>query len=595
MNGQNTPYFQQISVGSILDRVHKGQIRLPRFQRKVAWNEGTSAMLIESVLKGDPVGLFLTLEIGREKKLFTTRSIHKSAPKPTHECEELLLDGQQRIMSLYRAVKDQFAKPFIVEFRQLDSAQDYEINVYQAKKLTNDEYKLPKGVTNYFFPARLLSRHLESETEAKEWIQNHSEKHELDTEKLRLAHWHIKTKFLDFQVPVIRLPETTSRQHAINIFMQMNRSVAKLSAFDIAVAQMDAEVQESLHDQIAEIKEKTELLASPGDDDAKREKKIGNFALRTFCLIQGKSPTEGSFIDLKFEQINEGWSKFESAIEQMNDLLLQEKVWDSKRLPSLVPLHVIVALFMTMKEPVSPDKQGLYIRILTKYLWRAFLSDHYSAFPNKKMKSDYDKLSVELNENGFDEGNLISNVPIFGDSGSSPGIDIIKQAGWPGGRDRVGRGIFILTLKKGSQDIATDLRPQPETIGKDYQYHHIYPKGYLEDIKDSFKENALNCMILKGRTNRALNDKAPSEYLIERVKHAKDIPLEKRLTLLAGKLKTHIIPIEKLLESKPKKDSTAKERQDNFRDFVKHRAEEIHLEIQRVYSLESDKGVNENQ
>ena len=96
------------------------------------------------------------------------------------------------------------------------------------------------------------------------------------------------------------------------------------------------------------------LLGNPGEDDAKKERKIGDFVLRTFCLRQGENPTEGSFPDLNFDEIKEDWPRFEKAIEQMNRLLDQEKVWDEKRLPSLVPLHVIVALFM---EDQSPDKR----------------------------------------------------------------------------------------------------------------------------------------------------------------------------------------------------------------------------------------------
>ena len=575
MNGDDTSAFPKpITIASILDRVHKGQIMLPRFQRKIAWDEETSSKLIESLLKGDPVGLFLTLEVRTGEKIFETREI-PGAPNPTCECKELLLDGQQRIMSLYRAVKGKFDKPFIVEFKQVKQGKNsgYEINVHQVKKLKKGGgLDIPEGVTDYFFPARLLSWDLDAETDATEWIQGHTKEHGLETGAFREAYWHIKTRFLHFQVPVIRLPEATTKEHAINIFIQMNRSVAKLSAFDIAVAQMEEEVGESLHERVDKIAEKTLLLYNPSDNDAKKDANIGNFALRVFCLRKNLPPTDGKFTNLDFKKVDKDWSDFEYAVERMDKMLSQEKIWDRKRLPSLVPLHVIVALFM---DRPSPDGEGQYLRILKKYLWRAFLSDRYSYAANKKMKEDYDKLSTELNKGDLNKKALRLEVPIFGSSVKLPEIEDIKEAGWPGGADRVGKGIFILTLGRGAEDIATGFSPGPDT----HQYHHIYPKAYMKGTGSPLKDNvnsALNCMFLESPTNTLLGDKSPYEYLNERMNFADDI---------ADKLKTHIVPIDELLESKPRKDSTRKEREDNFQDFIEERAKEIRSEIDKICKL----------
>ena len=580
MNGDERLAFpKRVKIDSILDRVHKGQIMLPRFQRKIAWNEGTSAMLMESLLKGDPVGLFLTLEVRTGEKIFETREI-QGAPNPTCECKELLLDGQQRIMSLYRAVKDKFDKPFIVEFAQVKQGENsgYEINVHQVKKLKKDGgLDIPEGITDYFFPAKLLSwEDLEVETQAKKWIQSHTEEHGLEAGAFREAYWHIKTRFLHFEVPVIRLPKTTTREHAINIFIQMNQSVAKLSAFDIAVAQYENEVEESLHEKVDEIAQKTRLLHNPSDNDAKKDAKIGSFALRVFCLRKELPPTDGHFTNLDFNKVDEDWSDFEYAVKRMSEILSQEKIWDRKRLPSLVPLHVIVALFM---DRPSPDKEGQYLRILRKYLWRAFLSDRYSYAANKKMQEDYNNLSIELNRSDLNEEDLESKVPIFRSSVKLPEIEDIKEAGWPGGADRVGKGIFILTLGRGAKDIATGFSPGPDTPAKNYQYHHIYPKAYMKDTGSPLKDNvnsALNCMFLESPTNILLGDKSPYEYLKERMNFADDI---------ADKLKTHIVPIGELLKSKPRRDSTREERESNFRDFIEERAKGIRSEIDKICKL----------
>ena len=590
MNGNNKSFPTPITVGDMLRKVDTGQIRLPRFQRRVVWKEGTSAGLVESILRGNPVGLFLTFEVEYNGKLpFKTREI-PHAPRATRECEELLLDGQQRIMSLYRAVIDRFDKLFVVSWkRKPGQGNVHDVSVHQVRRRKDNEgldkdrpTDLPEEVGNCFFPAKMLSHHQRTEEKATKWIQNHTERFGLETKEFQEIFWEIRDRFLYCQLPVICLPKTIREETAINIFIQMNQSVAKLSAFDIAVAQMEEKVGESLHDRVGNIAKKTKLLGNPGDDDARKERKIGDFVLRVFCLRQGENATEGSFITLDFEKINEEWSKFENAIERMKELLDQESIWDDKRLPSLVPLHVIVALLMGEQ---TPDKEGQYSRVLRKYLWRAFLSDRYSYAANAHMKVDYDELKKVLSQPNLNEGDLKSKVTIFGNQAALPEIKDIIKAGWPSGTDRVGKAIFALTLKKGAEDIATESSPTADSINN-YEYHHIYPKGYMEDIKSDYKRSAVNCMFLKTGTNRMVRDRAPSEYLVKRIEKAGDIPVEKRLRRLAYKLETHIIPIDVLMKSKPRKDTTREEREDNFEEFIRQRAEKIYKEICEI--LEGD-------
>lgn len=589
MNSNNKNFPTPITVGDMLRKVDTGQIRLPRFQRRVAWKEGTSAGLVESILQGNPVGLFLTFEVEHSGKLpFKTREIPE-APKATRECQELLLDGQQRIMSLYRAVTDRFDKVFVVSWEQKPGQREvHDIRVHQIRRRKGNKElnvdrpsDLPKEIGSYFFPAKMLSHHQRTEEKATNWIQNHAEKCGLDSKEFQEIFWEIRDRFLYCQLPVIRLPKTIRERDAINIFIRMNQSVAKLSAFDIAVAQMEEKLGESLHDRVGSIARKTKLLGNPGDDDARKERKIGDFVLRVFCLRQGKSATEGSFTALDFTEIDKDWPKFEFAVEKMKALLDQENIWDDKRLPSLVPLHVIVALLM---EEQDPDKEGQYLRVLRKYLWLAFFSDRYSYAANAYMKVDYDELKEVLSKPDLKESTLRSKVTIFGSQVALPEIKDIMKARWPSGTDRVGKAVFALALKKGAEDIAAGSSPTADSISS-YEYHHIYPKGYIDDVESDYKRSVVNCMFLKAGTNRMVRDHAPSKYLMSRMERAVDIPDEKRRKRLAEKLETHIIPIDKLMESKPKNGSNRNERKKNFEDFIQERAEKIEKEIHKILEL----------
>src|SRR5882724_3371307 len=84
----------------LLRDVDSGKIQLPEFQRSYVWSDEDVRSLMASVAKGFPVGALLTLQTGGVVK-FKPRLI-EGVPKKQVDPGELLLDGQQRITSLYQ-------------------------------------------------------------------------------------------------------------------------------------------------------------------------------------------------------------------------------------------------------------------------------------------------------------------------------------------------------------------------------------------------------------------------------------------------------------------------------------------------------------
>ena len=73
---------------------------------------------------------------------------------------------------------------------------------------------------------------------------------------------------------------------------------------------------------------------------------------------------------------------------------------------------------------------------------------------------------------------------------------------------------------------------------------------------------------------------------MDRINLLEVVPVGKREKLLEERLKTHIIPIGKLRKSKPRKDGTKEERENNFLEFIEERAEEIQIEMEKICKLE---------
>ena len=87
-----------------LIRVRTGQLMLPRFQRYESWSHGEAVTLLDSVLRGRPVGAALVLAIGNNEPFVSRRMA--GAPAPTERTTEHLLDGQQRLTALWKALND---------------------------------------------------------------------------------------------------------------------------------------------------------------------------------------------------------------------------------------------------------------------------------------------------------------------------------------------------------------------------------------------------------------------------------------------------------------------------------------------------------
>ena len=88
-----------MNLSTILDQIDLGSIALPEFQRGYVWNRDQVRRLMRSLYRGYPVGSLLTWET--QTRNADARGDGPLAPGAV----KLLLDGQQRITSLYGLVR----------------------------------------------------------------------------------------------------------------------------------------------------------------------------------------------------------------------------------------------------------------------------------------------------------------------------------------------------------------------------------------------------------------------------------------------------------------------------------------------------------
>ena len=93
-----------IALTDLMKDVDTGAAQLPDFQRGWVWDDGRIKALILSLIHNFPVGAAMFLEYGNESIHFKHKPIEGSCANPNTEPKELILDGQQRLTSLYNAL-----------------------------------------------------------------------------------------------------------------------------------------------------------------------------------------------------------------------------------------------------------------------------------------------------------------------------------------------------------------------------------------------------------------------------------------------------------------------------------------------------------
>ncbi len=220
-----------------LTRVSTGQLALPRFQRYESWSHSEVVPLLDSVLRGRPIGAALVLEIGDTEPFLSRRMA--GAPDPTERVTEHLLDGQQRLTAMWKALTDGYEDR--TYFAVLTPEGPDESLVKSSSQWTRNGRRYPlwaddpkEQLSRGLVPLRLL--HPERTTlEVREWCDSATDSlvESRDTQD-RIGPLQIAMR--EANLPYLQLPVETAPEDAIEVFIKMNTSSVRLTAFDIVVA-----------------------------------------------------------------------------------------------------------------------------------------------------------------------------------------------------------------------------------------------------------------------------------------------------------------------------------------------------------------------
>ena len=88
----------------LLLEIRKGMIKIPKFQRQFVWKTEETAKLLDSILRGFPIGTFILWK--SKTRLASVKDLGgiKLPDTPAGEAVQYVLDGQQRLASLFVSI-----------------------------------------------------------------------------------------------------------------------------------------------------------------------------------------------------------------------------------------------------------------------------------------------------------------------------------------------------------------------------------------------------------------------------------------------------------------------------------------------------------
>lgn len=99
-----------MNISSLLNQIESGEIVLPAIQRDFVWRGGKIEKLMDSIMRGYPIGIVLMWETYNDIQYRKFEKIYRSNVRPEYFNNtdkrrlKIVLDGQQRLQSLYLAV-----------------------------------------------------------------------------------------------------------------------------------------------------------------------------------------------------------------------------------------------------------------------------------------------------------------------------------------------------------------------------------------------------------------------------------------------------------------------------------------------------------
>ena len=466
--------------------LEKGVVKLPEFQRNFVWPPSESAKFMDSIFREMPIGTFTvwrTTEVLQSLKNIGNYSFPNI---PKGELVNYVLDGQQRIATLFAVCK---GIPITREGKKNPTNySEFYVDLDADPDDTDQDIVVtePPPIHTSIKILELIDPNPKASWIAKNYPnQKHQD---------QITHY--RGILLSYNFSIIEIHNATMSM-AVEIFTRINTGGTKLNVFEIMIA-MTYDKNFNLRKKYESLNNKMETAGFTVPPSS---------ILQLISLILSNDCKSKTILSLNKRHVINLWDDIVIAIESAVDFLkINLHVIGTSILPT-VGFFVTFGYFFYKHGKAQPTKKQL--QLLKKYFWKSALSERYSSANEAALAEDILLIDEIIKENSPQYG------PAFNFSYTEQQImDWKFSLG-----STITKSILCLFASKTPQrfDNNTPLNLQNDNMARanSKNYHHFFPQAYLEKTGRGLRKNiVMNITLIDLALNQQIiRDKAPSVYM----------------------------------------------------------------------------------
>ncbi len=486
------PENQSKKYDALFAEIDSGQTKIPKFQREFTWGAERTAILIDSIVKGFPIGTLIFWKTREEMRHYKNIGNVTLPEIPKGDAALYVLDGQQRITSLYAvrkgAIVDEEGKE--VDYKQLSI--NLALSPDTSDQIVTIEPPKDAPCISVFTLLNGSLAELVKEYNTGDLLQK------LDIYRARLTGYDFSTiEISDASIDV-----------ACEVFSRINTGGTPLTLFEIMVAKtFDPDRKFDLADEYDKLIDSAETQKDL--EDADFETIPASTVLQCISTHLTKQTRAKDILHLDKTRFIDAWPLVTNGIFAAVDYLrTQFRIPVSRLLPYDALLVPFTYFFVHKgKEPAT----ALQTKLLTQYFWWASLSNRFSSAVESKLAQDVLRMDMILD----------GKLPIYPGEEINLTLDRLRTKEFSTG-DAFCKAILCLYAyfepKSFDSNSLVKLDNSWLKVASSKNYHHFFPRAFLTKAGYSREEanTILNITLVDDSLNkRKIQAKAPSIYMKE--------------------------------------------------------------------------------
>ena len=527
---------------NLLDSIEIGDIQLPDFQRGWVWDDARIKDLLVSISRGFPIGAVMTLDASGDVQ-FVSKLIEGVEEDGKGSPEQYLLDGQQRLTSLYQSLRHKRAvatrnRPgsqrtierwYYVDMRKaLDQLADRDDAIFSVPEDKVVRSNFGRDVVlDLSSPESEFRYHMMPTEEvmdgmgwgfayAQYWQGRGGHPHGDSFSFFTAFKNAVLDNFSEYQVPVINLGRDTRKEAVCTVFEKVNTGGVTLSVFELVTASFaggdfrlrDDWVKRSgrMHSAFGVLQgirgdqflQAVTLLAT----QARRRRAESDG--KPLNLLPGIDCRRESILDLKLSEYREWADLVEKGFMEAARFLNRQFIFTNSNVPyntQLAPLATLYAELGKELEPANAQDK------LERWFWSGVMGEMYGSAVETRFAND------------------LAQVASYVRGGAEP--ELLTQANFVPERllslrtrnSAAYKGLYALQMKNGAADWRSgEALSFADIHTKSIDIHHIFPRHWCENvarpaIPRRLFDSIINKTPVDSYTNRMIGGRAPSRYL----------------------------------------------------------------------------------